>query len=374
VLTVIEADGSLIEPYTTTRLSIAPGQRYSVLVETDKARSQGNTFWIRSEMDYECLNMPNPNLDYQAKAIVQYVEDQHPQTQPESSERTVVPPKYDLELRTKVSKRSFGLRSEQLVLPQTQAWPRKEGEEPCHDEQAKQLRPLRIAAQGAPPAPKLDLASGDKREAITVTMPKLDRNGLVPVSWINRTQWTAPSVPLLRSFALAPGTTTANETDLAPSPYDPAHQVVLSPSSADPVTLELIINNKDEAPHPFHLHGHKFHVMVLSESNVGFGTYNPEGPNDDAEWFDEYTAPYRDTVSVPRRGFAILRWKTDNPGVWAMHCHVLVHMQTGMALAIIDQADKIGQLGFAKGLLDRNGGEGERWEAAKCPSHLAAAA
>ncbi len=175
-------------------------------------------------------------------------------------------------------------------------------------------------------------------------MPKLDRNGLVPVSWINRTQWKAPHTPLLHSFALQ-----SNATD-GDGVFDPRRQTVLMPGTSEPVTLELVINNADEAAHPFHLHGHRFHVVGLSESSVGVGAYQPHAPNDDAQWFNEAEAVYRDTVSVPRRGFAVLRWTLDNPGVWAMHCHVLVHMQTGMALAVVDQPHRIAQLDFARSL------------------------
>lgn len=365
-LTVIEADGSLVEPFTTTRLSIAPGQRYSVLVTTDRGAREGSVFWLRAEMDHECFNMPNPNLSHQAKAIVQYTADQ-----PASSVGRL---SFDLELRRKSAARNILPRSNGIVLPHTQAWPRKEGERPCHDEEAKLLRPLRVASLGgAPTAPQLDVVQGDTRVAITVTMPKLERNGLVPVSWINRTRWTAPSIPLLRSFAFASaasnlgGPTSASTRAV----FDPRRQTVLTPKTpftTEAITLEVIINNSDEAPHPFHLHGHRFHVMALSESNVGFGTYKPAGPNDDAEWYDEASAPWRDTVSVPRRGFAVLRWKLDNPGVWAMHCHVLVHMQTGMAFAVVDQPGRIGRLTFANGLLKGNE------ERLRCPGHLAAAA
>lgn len=342
LLTVIEADGNLIIPYTTTRLSIAPGQRYSVIVKADQT-SPSNAFWLRTEMDHECFNMPNPNLDHQAKAVVQYI-----LGQPSSA---VSKGNYDLELRAKGRERSILPRSSKVVLPQSQPWLRKQSEQPCHDEPAALLRPLRVALpehepRGAPPAPKLDLSSGDMRETITVTMPKLDRNGLVPVSFINRTQWTSPSVPLLNSIALS--------NNSISTLIDPRKQTVLSPpsssSSSSPVTLELIINNSDEAPHPFHLHGHKFYLMGISESSVGFGQYNPNGENGDAEWFDEESAPLRDTVSVPRRGFAVIRWKLDNPGVWALHCHVLVHMQTGMALAVVDQREKLREMEFVKGL------------------------
>lgn len=60
------------------------------------------------------------------------------------------------------------------MLPQTQPWPRKDGEQACHDELAHLLRPLCSGSLGAPLTPLLDWARGDKREIISVTMPKLD--------------------------------------------------------------------------------------------------------------------------------------------------------------------------------------------------------
>ncbi|KAI3476732.1 hypothetical protein L1887_61696 [Cichorium endivia] len=337
-LTVIEADGSLIVPYNTTRLSVAPGQRYSVLVPAHQTVELGGSFWLRTEMHHECFNMPNPNLADEAKAIVRYVDEA-----PDAAAHAVWSSS-ELDLRDGQRRRGMQLGSRQ-ALPQTQAWPLRGGELPCHDEPASLLRPLRVGDRAdAPLTPRVDVENGDMRTAVTVTMPKLDRNGLVPVSWINRTQWKAPNSPLLHSFALQ------SHTASGANPVDPRRQTVLVPGTSEPVTLELVINNADEAAHPFHLHGHRFHVVALSESSVGVGAYQPHGPNDDAQWFNEAEAVYRDTVSVPRRGFAVLRWKLDNPGVWAMHCHVLVHMQTGMALAVVDQPHRIAQLDFARNL------------------------
>lgn len=322
VLTVVEADGVVVEPYVTTRVSIAPGQRYSVLVTADQAGDGGEAgFWLRSEMDSECFNVANPNLDYQARAVVRY----------KSSTRQR---QHELELRIKRNiLRAAG-------VPKTQAWPRRPGEQACHDEPAHLLRPLRSGGLGAPPTPALDLDNGDRREIITVTMPKLDRNGLVPVSWMNRTQWRTPLTPLLHTLALNT------------SSIDFANQLVLSPSPSRAVTLELVINNSDEAPHPFHLHGHAFSVLALSESRVGLGAFSASSSrsSDDAVWFGEDEAPVRDTLSVPRRGFAVVRWKADSAGVWAMHCHVLVHMMTGMALAVAERVDELSGLKFVEGL------------------------
>jgi FtsP/CotA-like multicopper oxidase with cupredoxin domain len=42
----------------------------------------------------------------------------------------------------------------------------------------------------------------------------------------------------------------------------------------------------------------------------------------------------RDTVQIPRRGYAVLRFRADNPGVWLFHCHVMWHLAGGMAMIV----------------------------------------
>jgi hypothetical protein len=39
-------------------------------------------------------------------------------------------------------------------------------------------------------------------------------------------------------------------------------------------------------------------------------------------------------------GFAVIAFKTDNPGTWLMHCHIAFHASGGLALQILErQAD-----------------------------------
>jgi FtsP/CotA-like multicopper oxidase with cupredoxin domain len=42
----------------------------------------------------------------------------------------------------------------------------------------------------------------------------------------------------------------------------------------------------------------------------------------------------KDTVSVPRRGYVVIRLRADNEGIWMLHCHVLFHQASGMAMGI----------------------------------------
>ena len=39
-----------------------------------------------------------------------------------------------------------------------------------------------------------------------------------------------------------------------------------------------------------------------------------------------------DTFVLPNPGYAILRFKADNPGYWLFHCHILLHSENGMTM------------------------------------------
>ena len=73
--------------------------------------------------------------------------------------------------------------------------------------------------------------------------------------------------------------------------------------------VELLINNTDGGEHPFHLHGHDFFVIDTSEAPDAEALYSP-------------VFLRRDVVSIPAEGWARIRFVADNPGVWLMHCHI----------------------------------------------------
>ena len=78
-----------------------------------------------------------------------------------------------------------------------------------------------------------------------------------------------------------------------------------------------------------HLHGHDFAVLQQIE-NVTF----PDGLN-----LTLNNPPRRDVVNLPQYGYVVIAFKTDNPGVWTMHCHVVNHAAYGMALQVLERQD-----------------------------------
>jgi FtsP/CotA-like multicopper oxidase with cupredoxin domain len=81
-------------------------------------------------------------------------------------------------------------------------------------------------------------------------------------------------------------------------------------------SIRFVFRNPTAMDHPFHLHGHSFHVLGKP------GSLNVKDP------------PLKDTVVVPARGDLAVQWVADNPGHWFFHCHIEWHLATGMARVI----------------------------------------
>ncbi|KAL3853436.1 hypothetical protein ACJMK2_016973 [Sinanodonta woodiana] len=115
-------------------------------------------------------------------------------------------------------------------------------------------------------------------------------------------------------------------------------------------------------PHPIHLHGHSFYVMKMGYGKYDNRTAKNVGENMDvncrgninrdisycnkATWSDPSwlqgnvpglnleRPPLKDTLIVPSGGYAVVRFRADNPGLWTMHCHMDPHHVEGMSLLV----------------------------------------
>ncbi|OAX37246.1 Cupredoxin, partial [Rhizopogon vinicolor AM-OR11-026] len=73
--------------------------------------------------------------------------------------------------------------------------------------------------------------------------------------------------------------------------------------------------------HPIHLHGHNFAVV----KGAGNSTANFVNP------------VWRDTVDLGNAGDNVtIRFVTDNPGPWLLHCHVDFHLLDGFAAVMAE--------------------------------------
>nr|XP_043606172.1 laccase-11-like [Erigeron canadensis] len=95
-------------------------------------------------------------------------------------------------------------------------------------------------------------------------------------------------------------------------------------------TVELVIQDTNllsVESHPFHLHGFNFFVV-----GTGIGNFDPAK---DPAKYNLVDPPERNTVGVPTGGWAAIRFRADNPGVWFFHCHLELHTGWGLKTAFL---------------------------------------
>lgn len=74
--------------------------------------------------------------------------------------------------------------------------------------------------------------------------------------------------------------------------------------------VELVFVNKTEMSHPMHLHGHVFQVVEIDGKRL--------------------SGAVRDTILVMPGQTVKVEFDANNPGIWAMHCHISYHLWAGM--------------------------------------------
>ncbi|XP_019182569.1 PREDICTED: laccase-11-like isoform X1 [Ipomoea nil] len=95
-------------------------------------------------------------------------------------------------------------------------------------------------------------------------------------------------------------------------------------------SVELVIQDTNllsVESHPFHLHGYNFFVV-----GTGVGNFDP---TKDPANYNLVDPPERNTVGVPTGGWAAIRFRADNPGVWFFHCHLELHTGWGLKTAFV---------------------------------------
>jgi hypothetical protein len=182
---------------------------------------------------------------------------------------------------------------------------------------------------------------------IYVKTLKLAINSNHPMGFINRTSWAPQDIPLL-SLPREEW----DEKQLVPK--IPFFKGIDLKGGGEDTWVDVIINNLDDGSHPFHLHGYSFYIVSTYRSTHGWGSYNPYSSSSSTPTpvFNLYNPLRKDTVSVPRRGYTVIRFRPDNEGLWMLHCHVLVHLGSGMAMGL--------QIGGSEGkgvIMDERAGE-----------------
>jgi len=126
---------------------------------------------------------------------------------------------------------------------------------------------------------------------------------------------------------------TVGEDNSNPIVYGNVHPFVVSEHDY----VDIVINNKDIANHPFHLHGHHFQVLKRPARGTG------DWPGARRARLNQ-NPPMRDTVEVHANSYAVIRFKADNPGVYLFHCHIEWHVEMGLTATIIEAPERLRDL------------------------------
>lgn len=289
---VTEVDGTDVHPEPFHRLNILPAQRYSIIVETNVTTA--SSFWMRTRMVTHCFTKKNRRLQAESKATIRY-------TSPELKHADAEPTSRD--------------------------WP-DAIEVICRDLNTSALRP--VVAQQAPPADDFVTL----RANFMIGAWRLSRG------FFNESTWQMNAThPSLHRFLDSPSEVVSLDAPMAINnlAFDTEKEFVLQTTGIR--TVDFSINNFDDGSHPFHLHGHKFFVLVQ-----GRGGYPPNA-QDLPAYLEQHGLDKnplrRDTVTVEGYGWAIIRVVLDNPGFWAFHCHNMWHAESGMVMQMLVRSEVV---------------------------------
>ncbi|KAI0258277.1 laccase [Gloeopeniophorella convolvens] len=132
---------------------------------------------------------------------------------------------------------------------------------------------------------------------------------------VNDVSFDPPSVPVLLQILSG----AKNASDLVPA----GSIYALEPNKSVELTIPALVI---AGPHPIHLHGHSFYVV----RSAGNSSYNWDDP------------VLRDVVSIGGAGDNVtIRFFTNNPGPWFLHCHIDWHLNAGFAVVMAEDVPDV---------------------------------
>lgn len=292
---VTEVDGTDVKPGYYHRLTISPGQRYSVVVSTKLKTA--DSFWMRARMMTTCFAEDNPDLVPEIRAIVLYSH-----------------------TNDSVAGRSW----KPLEKPRSKDW-EEVAELVCKDLNTTELVP----EDPIPVTAKYD-AFFYLRSNFEIGAWKLSRGFFNTSSW--RPDIGAPSLArFIDRHARGNNASTGSTTGINREPFDSEREMVIQVDGIKAV--DVLIDNFDDGNHPLHLHGYKYFVLAQ-----GRGYFDPHL----YKTMDLSNPLRRDTASVEAFGWILIRLITDNPGIWAFHCHISWHTEAGLLMQFLTMSDLVG--------------------------------
>ncbi|KAH9980737.1 multicopper oxidase-domain-containing protein [Russula compacta] len=279
-LTLIEADGTLLAPTQVAGVTVAVAQRYSVLLYANETSVQNGTYWMRATLQGDMFTYVQPGQNVDIRGVIRYSD------------------------------------GAQTGAPGDPA-----------------------SADPGPGVSGLTDVDGATTLTPLLSNPPPNATRAVPVSASFQYTPDGRFLGFMNTSSWEPlsGTSTLLAVHQDPTGYAPdgaglseGEQLLVTEDSIQ--VIDLRVDNLDDGDHPFHLHGHRPWIM-----GGGAGRYDGQELNT--------TSPLnRDTVLIPAYSWVVLRFVTDNPGIWAFHCHIAWHMAAGLLMQINSQPSALSKL------------------------------
>ncbi|KAL6554837.1 hypothetical protein OROGR_006095 [Orobanche gracilis] len=299
-MTVVEADGHYVEPFVVKNLFIYSGETYSVLIEADQEPSRN--YWASAKVVSRKNTTPN------GLAIFNYYPN-HPRRSPP----TIAPvgPNWD-DVRPRLVQSQSTKAHRNFVHPPPQ--------------------------------------TSDRTIVMLNTQNRIDGK----VRWsVNNVSFNLPHTPYL--IAYKQNLLHAFNQRAPPDGYDSKNYDIFGVSKnvnatvsngvyrlRFNTTVDVVLQNantmnfNNSETHPWHLHGHDFWV-------VGYGTGKFDSV-EDPKSYNLVNPIMKNTVAVHPYGWTALRFRANNPGVWAFHCHIESHFYMGMGVIFEEGVNRVGKL------------------------------
>ncbi|KAH8588081.1 multicopper oxidase-domain-containing protein [Bisporella sp. PMI_857] len=293
-LQVVEADFVPIRPYTTTYLNVAIGQRYNVIVVAQPSTSypapgDGN-FWIRTFIGLDCSLSTPGSPGYERVGILRY--SANSKSDPSST-----------------SWPTLGCSDDTVCIL------------PCVDEDVNSLVPIVPWEVGNPPV------NGPQGEGFNVSTIG-DATGQFGTAFFSLERFkNTLNTPMQVNYGNPTFLHLDNQAGIWPVGW------MVVPENYTATDWVWLVLNSEIGSHPMHLHGHDFAVLQVSTTPY-IGKLDPKTDN----------PARRDVILLPKGGFVLIAFKTDNPGTWLMHCHIAVHASSGLGLQIMERQEAANEI------------------------------
>ncbi|KAL5732014.1 hypothetical protein ACHQM5_004681 [Ranunculus cassubicifolius] len=306
-LTVVGRDGSYVKPLLTDYIMITPGQSMDVLLKANKSPGQ----YYMAARPYASASADRVSFDNStATAVIQYksgdIKHNQPPLFPKLPAYNDTPAATDFVIRF----RSLANKEHPITIPLTV----------------------------------------DTKMEITIsvnTLPCPNRsceapNGTRFSASMNNISFASPSIDILSAYyGMINGVFKGDFPNKPPFIFnftaDSFPSNLFTPKVGTKVkvleynsSVEIVFQGTNLLAgenHPIHIHGYSYYVV-----GFGFGNFDPKK---DPLTYNLVDPPKFNTIGVPKNGWAAIRFRANNPGVWFMHCHLERHLSWGMDAAFI---------------------------------------